>query len=252
VSGGGAQTDGSADSVTYRWTIEGSKTVSVRSAGREALCTVIVGTGASEVASAFTAAKAARNQDIGQQGFHDTADISDGQTVEFQIAIKNTTNGSLGSLSVRDTAPSGMSYVANSTFVDGVTVADGITSGGISVPVGPSALVVVRWSANADHMGALPAGVHQESPEAVVRTADGRSRSVSIPVTLHGTGTGYAAPSGPDYAAIPTGPSDTLIIALIAAAAAALLYAGYTRSDIFRRREAEQLGEDQGPLDFRG
>jgi hypothetical protein len=52
--------------------------------------------------------------------------------------------------------------------------------------------------------------------------------------------------------AVPTGPGESLLLALLISALAALFYAGYTHSGIFQRKEAEELSRDQGPLDFKG
>ena len=50
---------------------------------------------------------------------------------------------------------------------------------------------------------------------------------------------------------VATGPGEVTVLALLVSVLTALMYMSYTHTDIFRRHEAEQLGERQGPMDFR-
>jgi hypothetical protein len=50
---------------------------------------------------------------------------------------------------------------------------------------------------------------------------------------------------------VQTGPGDVTLLALIISSLVSLLYISYTHSARGRRREAEDISRDQGPMDFR-
>jgi hypothetical protein len=50
---------------------------------------------------------------------------------------------------------------------------------------------------------------------------------------------------------VPTGPGETALLALVLSVIVSLLYVSYTHSPVYRRREAEKVSDDQGPMDFR-
>jgi len=56
-----------------------------------------------------------------------------GDTVEFVVYVKSTSNTALTNVIVRDVLPNYMTYINNSTSVNNIVVADGIAGAGINV-----------------------------------------------------------------------------------------------------------------------
>jgi len=77
--------------------------------------------------------KTVRNVTIGETTFVKSNQAKPGDTLEYNILVKNTGDGIAKNLYVTDTIPAGVAYVAGTTSVDGTAVADGIVADGISI-----------------------------------------------------------------------------------------------------------------------
>lgn len=250
LQGGDIEEGGNAYiGVSYATT--GLKTIRVNGSGSSAQCTVdvISGMPTSTVSpsSALSILKSGRNTTVGEPT--DDADVSvyPGQTAQFTIRIANNGPTTLSGVRLTDSVPAGMSYRSGTTRVEGQSVAaDSITTAGLVIgQLDPGETVNVQWSAIANRTAEITAGPNLTSPAARV-SADGVSDATSdIAVTVYGSGAASGA------GGIPTGPGDAVFAALAAAAVLTLLYSGYTRSGLYRRREAEIVSRDQGPMDFR-
>lgn len=79
--------------------------------------------------------KRGANVSRGDLDYSYTTYASPGEIVEFAIKAKSSSNtlGILSGIWVSDRLPPEMTYVNNSTFIDGLAAADGIASGGIEI-----------------------------------------------------------------------------------------------------------------------
>jgi uncharacterized repeat protein (TIGR01451 family) len=238
--------------------------VTVRSAGQSSTCVVTVPqSGATPTPSAgptgpVAIIKQARNTTTIQTAFRESVSASDGQRLLFLVRLTDREGDGAGPMLLTDTLPPGMSYVPGSTTIDGDSAADGIVSGGLSVPaLAADQEHEVLWSAIADRVGTLTVGAHTAQPQATVQISDedGASftRSDAVTVTVYGTGVSPAGPGGIAGGAgtAEVGAQGAVMLALTLAVVGSLLYAAYTRSPGFRRRELEEVSRDQGPMDFR-
>jgi uncharacterized repeat protein (TIGR01451 family) len=261
---GGRHEEGGNDSIGISYTSSGRKTVRVSSAGMSATCTVDVvsasptpsestGPGPTPTPSTspgpskiFSVRKSGRNTTTGEPSNSGAISVYPGQTAQFTVSVTNISPFAFNNVRLTDTLPPGMSYKNGSTRVENQPVAsDVITTTGL--PVGgltPGQEVTVQWSAVANRTGGISAGPNRTTPQVRVSANSMPDILADMSVTVYGGGT-----SG--ISNIPTGPGGAVMLSLLTAALLTLLYSGYTRSDAFRRREAEIVGRDQGPLDFR-
>ena len=92
-------------------------------------------------------AKNSLNRTTNQLIYSNFIEAQGQDTLEFEIRVRNV-DSSGGSVTVRDILPVELVYVFGSTRVNGVTVADGITSGGISIGyLSPNEEKVIRLQA---------------------------------------------------------------------------------------------------------
>jgi hypothetical protein len=149
-----------------------------------------------------------------------------------------------------------MSYEDGSTKVDGLSISNDsiINTGLVLGRLDQDDAVTIRWRATADRVGELPPGPALQHPTAVVEFDDENDVEADMDVNVFGTGenlSGAGTGGTGGAAAVGTGPGGATLMAMLVAAAVALLYAGYTRSDAYHRREVERMTREHDPLDFR-
>lgn len=256
VDPGAIQEDGTSTWRSYLWTVVGTKTVTIESAGQTIDCLVIVRSAATDTGETLlTVTKQARNVSAGQTIFRDTLEARNDQEVTFALLITNTSDEDIGPLIVQDTLPSGFVPLAGSTFLGDTPISsDDITAGGVPISsLARNSSVTVSWSAVGSHIDTLPAGTRQEIVTAVVVDQGGTSAAATDLVTLSLISDGIvSAPTGSfaTAATVATGPGAATILALTLAIVSSLLYAAYTRSSSFRHREVHRIStHDQ--IDFR-
>jgi uncharacterized repeat protein (TIGR01451 family) len=245
VTGGGFVENGGSEDIAISYTVAGTKYVRVTSGGAEAVCTVLVmpaGTTQPQIDGELTVQK----QVVPAEGTL----IASGTTVQFTITVKSVSTRVLHNLIVKDEVPAGMSYQAGSTFVEGKQVIDTITTFGLRLgTLLPGDSFTIKWSAIANRTDQLAVGPQQVASVVQVRADEISPITDDVVLQIQGTGIGSGTSGG--VGTIPTGPGDAVAVALAAALGLTLLYGGYTRSPFFRRKEAEKISRDQGPLDFR-
>ena len=257
-SGGGVVQSGGNETVGFSYTTAGTKTINLTSGTSAARCTVTVtgvtATPASTV-TGLTLTKTGQNLTTGgTPGMTVTANAND--SVQFTLVITNNTGTAVTDLTLTDQVPGGMTYYPGSLNVQNQVINnDTITTTGLQLgQLNAGDSVTLQWSAIADRTGLLPPGPQTSLPNASATTAEGATANATMNVVVIGTGTTAAAtpvPTVSGVGGVSTGPGDAMLIALIVSALVAFLYAGYTRSNGFRRRELEQLGHSHDPLDFR-
>jgi uncharacterized repeat protein (TIGR01451 family) len=244
---GGKLEEGGNQYIGVSYGVAGSKTLRVDSAGMHATCTIDVVTGPVESPTdPLTVQKTGRNTTSSDPTDSDSVTIYPGQTAQFRVNVVNNSSTGINAVKVTDTVPPGMSYTRGSTRIENQSIAaDSVTTSGLAVGrLDPEESVTVQWSAIADKTTTISGGPNRSSP--VVRvTGSGISEMTDdMSVTVYGSGASGAG-------SVPTGPGDAVLAALLTSAVLTLLYSGYTRSGLYRRREAEAMSHDQGPMDFR-
>jgi uncharacterized repeat protein (TIGR01451 family) len=259
ITGGGQLIEGGMETISVKYPVYGTKGLSVRSAGLEAVCTVVVTGGPTA-----TPVPGDGDLSVTKTGFISGSggggtsfiEVSDGQTAEFIVRIENNGEDEITGIVLTDEVPEGMSYEEGSTKVEGLTISnDSIVDTGLVLGrLDQDDAVTVRWRATADRVGELPPGPALQHPTAVVEFDDGDDIEADMDVNVYGTGEnlgGTDTGGSGGAAVVGTGPGGATLMAMLAAAAAALLYAGYTRSDAYHRREVERMTRERDPLDFR-
>jgi len=233
------------DRVKVAYQTAGTYTVSVRSSGRSASCTVVAAS-QQQPASDIGLSVTARNVSTGgPEGT--TVGARGGQQVEVVARVSNpATDANLANVLVRASLPDGITYVNGTTTINNAPVTvDSVAAGGLAVGgMGPGQSATVRFKVRVNG-GSFPVGTSQAIlvVQASADGLEGRSGSVTISVSRPAAGGGAGG--------VQTGPGDAVLVALLVSGIVTLLYVSYTHSPVFRRSEVEQVSRDQGPMDFR-
>jgi hypothetical protein len=184
-----------------------------------------------------------------QTGGGDVVSALCAQQVEITARVRNGAGSTIArSATLRTALPDGLSYVNGTTSLNGATVAlDSVSTSGISLgALSPGQEATVRFRLRVS-CPPFPVGVSQATV-VVTATAQGvpeANDSVRVDVTRQST-----VPT--QTTTVPTGPGEAVLVAFLMSSIVTLLYVSYTHSSLYRRREAEELSGDQGPLDFKG
>jgi len=143
TSGGinlGSMNQGTSRNVTFEATVNANTTASVTNFGfvmannvsqKQDTATVCI-LGIVQNAN-LVIAKTVRNESNNEFSFSESTNAQEGDTVQFNLKINSTGDAIAQNVMVRDSLPFQLSYIGGSTKVDGVSVADGITSSGINL-----------------------------------------------------------------------------------------------------------------------
>lgn len=236
----GQTATGAAVSFSYGST--GTKQVVVISGGQTAVCSVVVAGSSGSLGNVLALSMTGRNFST-DSAESTPVNTTPNQQVEVVMRVQNVSAALLGSVVVSAALPSGISYVAGSTTIQGTPIADGITLGGVAAGgLAPSQVAEVRFrvliSSTAFPVGTSQAILTGQAKGDGSLATDGQ---LSIFITRTSTSPGT----------VQTGPGDAVLAAFLISAVATLLYVSYTRSPSYRRREVRRISEDQGPMDFR-
>jgi uncharacterized repeat protein (TIGR01451 family) len=172
-----------------------------------------------------------RNLTLGQSREYTSLRARGGDTLDLIVRVRSTNGAYLTNAYVTDILPSGLMYIPRSTSVNGIVVADGITSSGIAIgAIAPNSVTTVKFSVRVDSAYVPSLGTVTLNNIAQVRADGLGTMSVQTPVTI---GMTIAAISS-----VKTGPADAMWLALLVAMLATGAYAMYTRTDLFGRRMA--------------
>ena len=260
VTQGGTIEEGGNEYIGVAYRTTGRKTLRVSSGGTSAICSIdVVDTATTPTptvstpvsGTGFVVNKTVQNVTINDPSERSSATIFPGQTVQFRIQVTNSTTASLTNVTALDTLPLGMSFVQNSTTINGQAVfGEAIVAQGLSLgTIAPAGSSIVEWSAIADQTAFVAPGPNQSTPLVRVSATNSADGVGQVALTLYGEGSGTSTNQNPNT--VPTGPGGAVLASLLAAAVLTLLYSGYTRSAGYRRHEAIDVSRDQGPMDFR-
>lgn len=261
VTQGGSIEEGGNEYIGVSYRTVGLKTLRVNSGGTSAACRIdVLGDGEATPTPTFsitptptplsgstTVEKTAQNSTTGDPIERTAVTVYPGQSIQFVTRVKNISSSTINNVMVIDALPAGMSYQPGSTTINSQrSFDDAITTTGLAIgSILSGDIAVVTWVAVADRTSNIVSGPNQYAPSARVLIGGALDAQAYMSVTVYGTG------GSSPVSEIPTGPGSAILIALLTAAALTLLYSGYTRSPTYRRREADDVSRDQGPLDFR-
>lgn len=181
--------------------------------------------------------KMGRNITRGETGERTPVLSSPGQTIEFVLRVRNTSNAPLTNVVLRDIVPTGITAIAGSARIGSVTASDTLFGAGLSLgtlAVGQE--IVVIFSGRVAVASELPAGT-----TTLINTVQASATGVGmltaqLPVII--TSTAVVVPP------VDTGPGESTVLALIISGIITLLYVGYTGTDTYRRHEVGELVKD--------
>lgn len=155
-----------------------------------------------------------------------------GDTIDMFLHVR-ALNNSLAGIWVTDYLPAGLSYVAGSTTLNGIVVADGVTTTGLSIgTLSAGQEAIVKFSAVVQANAAPAWGSIMVYDNAQVRADATATVAARMPLVL---GSQLAISQ---ISAVKTGPADSLFYAFVAAVFLTGMYALYTRSPLFTKRAA--------------
>ena len=128
--------------------------------------------------------------------------------------------------------------IQNSTSINGVITANGITGSGINIgPLAPYQEVLIRTSAQVAPASSFATGTTNLTNVAQI-SADGIAAfSTQLPIAVSNGQVAGVSTVG-RVAGVSTGTADSLALSLGLSALITLLYMAYTQTGIFKKREA--------------
>jgi uncharacterized repeat protein (TIGR01451 family) len=180
--------------------------------------------------------KLGRNITRGETIEHSPVSISPAQTIEFTIRARNTSAAVINDVVLRDIMPQGVSFIAGSVRIGGVTASDAFISSGIPLgTLAPNQEVVIVFSGRVASSVDIPVGT-----TTVINTSQATGSGIGtitaqLPIIIT---------NGAIIPPVPTGPGESTVLALIISAIITLLYVGYTSTATYRRHEVGEIVKD--------
>ncbi|PIR41912.1 MAG: hypothetical protein COV30_01165 [Candidatus Yanofskybacteria bacterium CG10_big_fil_rev_8_21_14_0_10_37_15] len=167
-------------------------------------------------------------------------------TIEFTVRVKNISGITANNVFVTDTLPTGMSYINNSSSLNGIVTANGITGTGLNIgSLASNQEAVIKFSAIVNTGTIITAGTTVTLTNISQARAENYSQIISNPVVITLGGLGIVAGA----LDIKTGASGTFLIPLLIVFFASLLF--FFRSAIFRMfRKEDQIQYIHNPYHF--
>lgn len=100
---------------------------------------------------AISISKTVRDVARGQSFFGKSVSAQQGDTVDFQIVVTDTGNGSVTGISLSDQLPTGLSFISGSVTLNGGSASDSLVTSGMALPdlsAGSSATIVFSAQVN--------------------------------------------------------------------------------------------------------
>jgi len=168
--------------------------------------------------------KLGRNLSRGQTSERTVVSVSPGDTVEFVIRVQNNSGTVLNNVIVNDILPGALSYIDNTTTINGVPTANGITTSGINIgSLSPGQESIIRFSVN---VGTFDTGITIEN------TATAQVDNTPLVSSRISLTRGQVAGA----VKVKTGTTNSLILAFLLSGLVTYGYMLYTRTEVFRRR----------------
>ncbi|HUO75634.1 MAG TPA: hypothetical protein VMU12_01800 [Candidatus Paceibacterota bacterium] len=172
-----------------------------------------------------------RNLTQGQSSEYTSVSGRPGDTLDLILHV-TAQNGPLSNVWVTDYLPAGVTYLPNTTVLNGSVAAEGVTSTGLYIGyLGAGQQATVKFSVMVQS-GAVPTwGAVTVTDNAQSRADNAGTVAAAMSMVL-----GQQINVAQISSAVKTGPTDSLLYALAAAVLLTGMYAVYTRSTLFQKR----------------
>lgn len=183
--------------------------------------------------AALSMSMAGRNVARGQRGEYGSVTAKGNETIEIILRVRNTSGTVATNVSIVDMLPAGIRYIPQSTSLNGIVIADGITTSGVNIGViWPNQEVTVRLSTVVDLQSVPTWGQIDTTMTAQSRADNAGVVLAQLPIRL-----GQIVSIAP-ISHISTGPGESLLMAVLLSVIATGAYAMYTTTAVFHRRMA--------------
>ncbi|HEY4506643.1 MAG TPA: hypothetical protein VJH71_00535 [Candidatus Paceibacterota bacterium] len=181
--------------------------------------------------------KLGRNITRGENTELGSINASPNDTIEFVIRARSLSLTTINNVIIKDVLPNGLSYISNTTSVNGNIVANGINASGINIgSLSPSQEAIIRFSATVAPASSFIVGTTTVN-NVVQASADNLSTiTAQLPISI--VNGQVAGTSITKVAGVSTGTAESLMLSLLLSALATFMYMGYTRTGVFKKREA--------------
>lgn len=194
--------------------------------------------------------KLGRNITRGEFAEQSSVYAAPSETIEFLVRVRSLSTVRIDNVKVKDIVPTGIAYLSSTTSIGGVLAADDIVSGtGLNIgSLDPNQTVLVRFSGKVNPANSIPLGTTTVTNTVQASSSQIPAVMAQLPVVIFNGSVAGAV-------IVPTGPSESILLALAISGMITFLYVAYTRTDVFRRREIQSIirkdkpGEDK--INFR-
>ena len=166
---------------------------------------------------------------------------SPNDTVAIFVHVKSLSSATLYNIIVNDTLPAGLSYIPGTATLNGAAALNGITeSGGLSInSLSPGQEVIIKFSALVAPATNFAAGTTSTLNTVRASANNGTGANAQLPISIiNGQVLGASITK---IAGVATGTTDSLIFSLLFSTLVTLIYMGYTKTGIFKKRDAQSV-----------
>ena len=181
--------------------------------------------------------KLGKNITQGENAEKTSMTASPNDTLEFVIRIRSLYSSTLYNVTVVDVLPYGLSYINRTTGINGTLTSDSITGSGLNVgSLSPNQEIVVRFNALVNSAGYFSNGTTSITNTARISADNTSTVTVQLPISI--VNGKVAGVSIAKVAGIATGTAGSLALSLFLSGIVTFLYMGYTKTGVFKKRDA--------------
>lgn len=188
--------------------------------------------------------KFGRNITRGEFGEQTSVNASPNDTIEFIVRVRSLSTTRIDNVMVRDIIPQYVSYIPGTTSVNGIVRNDDLVStSGLNIgSLDSNQEAVIRFSGRVNPSNTIPVGTSTVLNTANASTPQIPQVTAQVPVIIFN---GQIA----GVITVPTGAGESILVAMAISAIVTLMYVSYTRTELFKRREIEDIMGKQGDQD---
>jgi uncharacterized repeat protein (TIGR01451 family) len=174
----------------------------------------------------------------GEDDLRTSVTAAPGDTLEFALKVK-ATSGNLSNIVVNDILPDGVTYINNTTSLNGIIISNGITtSSGVNIgSLSEGQEAVVKFNAVLADSSHFSQNTTSLTNVAQARADNVGTVTAQLPISVSKGGK-VAGASISRVSGVPTGPIGSITFSLLLSALATYIYMIYTKTGLFQKREA--------------